>query len=121
MKTQSLAAPWSRVAAFGVALCFASMLLTTAHAATNADGVREEVVKFGDLNLSNPEGVKALYRRVHAAAERVCETAGSPVLYERRAARACVQGAMDRAIERINAPALTRYAAERKRDGRSPS
>jgi len=37
-----------------------------------ADGRREVVVRFGDLNLSTPAGAAALRNRLRMAAERVC-------------------------------------------------
>jgi UrcA family protein len=33
---------------------------------------RSTIVRFSDLNLSNPEGVAALYKRIKVAAHRVC-------------------------------------------------
>jgi UrcA family protein len=34
---------------------------------------RTAIVNFSDLNLSNPEGVAALYKRIKVAAHRLCE------------------------------------------------
>ena len=55
----------------------AAMWLACGLVASNAQAgdERSETVKFADLNLSSPEGVEALYGRIHAAARRVCESA----------------------------------------------
>jgi len=119
MKTQSIATPWSRVAALGLALFVAGAVLPAAHAGTNANGEREAVVKYGDLNLANPEGVSVLYKRLHTAAVRVCED-DSPYPEKKAQVKTCIADAMERAIARVNSPALTAYAA-RKRDERRSS
>lgn len=41
-------------------------------AAAAETDVRNEVVRFDDLNLASPAGVTALERRINAAARRVC-------------------------------------------------
>jgi UrcA family protein len=114
MKIQSIAAQWSRAAAFGLALCVSGAVLSTAHAGTttNANGERELVVKYGDLNLANPEGVSVLYKRLRVAAVRVCEN-DSPYLEKRAEVKRCIADAMERAVARVNSPALTAYAASK--------
>jgi UrcA family protein len=106
-----------KLRAIAIALCVGGALVSTANAATNANGEREVVVKYGDLNLANPDGVSALYKRLRSAAVRVCET-DSQYLEKKTEERACIADAMDRAIARVNNPALTAFAAK-KRDGRS--
>ena len=54
----------------GALLCLNAPLSSAADASDEV--VRSEIVGFGDLNLSNPEGVAVLYRRIKAAAHRVC-------------------------------------------------
>jgi UrcA family protein len=68
--------------------------------------VRTERVKFHDLNVETPEGVQALYGRIHAAAKRVCSES-DPVL--RAAASACARKAEGDAIEKLNLSQLTAY------------
>ncbi len=41
-------------------------------AATAGSVVRNEVVRFDDLNLASPAGVTTLERRINSAARRVC-------------------------------------------------
>ena len=54
---------------------FAALTLTcgaVSIAADNSD-VPQTLVKFADLNLSNPQGAITLYSRIAAAANRVCK------------------------------------------------
>jgi UrcA family protein len=86
-----------------------AMLLTCVWAASNAiadEEVRSERVKFQDLNVDTPEGVQALYGRIHAAARRVCSET-DPVL--KLAEASCARKAQANAIERLNLPQLTAY------------
>src|SRR5580658_927749 len=41
--------------------------------AADLSDVPQAVVKFGDLNLSNPQGAVTLYSRIVAAANEVCK------------------------------------------------
>ena len=86
-----------------------AMLLTGVWSATSAfadEQVRSERVKFPDLNVDTPEGVQALYGRIHSAAKRVCSES-DPVLQS--AANACIRTAEANAIEKVNLPQLTAY------------
>src|SRR5437763_16869842 len=42
--------------------------------AADRSDVPQAVVKFGDLNLSNPQGADTLYNRIVFAAHEVCES-----------------------------------------------
>jgi UrcA family protein len=75
--------------------------------------VRTEDIKFQDLNLDTTAGVEALYQRIHSAAQRVCADSGEPKLGAASASEKCTKGAASRAIEEINLPALTVFAANR--------
>ena len=68
--------------------------------------VRSEKVKFQDLNVDTPEGVQALYGRIHSAAARVCSDS-DPIL--RMAAALCAKKAEGDAIQKLNLPQLTAY------------
>jgi UrcA family protein len=86
-----------------------AMLLTCVWGASNAfadEEVRSERVKFQDLNVDTPEGVQALYGRIHAAAKRVCSQS-DPVLWP--AESACARKAEGNAIEKLSLPQLTAY------------
>lgn len=86
-----------------------AMLLTCVWAASSAfadEQVRSERVKFQDLNVDTPEGVQALYGRIHAAAKRVCSES-DPVM--QAAEIACARKAEGNAIEKLNLSQLTAY------------
>ena len=86
-----------------------AMLLTCVWGASSAfadEQVRSERVKFQDLNVNSPEGVQALYGRIHAAAKRVCSDSGS-MLWQGSAA--CARKAEGDAIEKLNLSQLTAY------------
>jgi UrcA family protein len=68
--------------------------------------VRSERVKFHDLNVNTPEGVQALYGRIHKAAFRVCD--GSDPI-QRQAVVSCAGKAEADAIQKLNLPQLTAY------------
>jgi UrcA family protein len=79
-----------------------------------------EVVKFQDLNLGTSEGIAALYRRIDAASQHVCEAAdGDKDLHRRSIRQTCVKDAKARAVAQVNVPALTAYA-EKKLGGHPP-
>ena len=80
----------------------AAMWLACGLVASNAHGdeTRSETVKFGDLNLSSPEGVEALYGRIHAAARRVCQQPAGELTAE----RSCMHKAEGDAIAKVNVP-----------------
>jgi UrcA family protein len=91
-----------------VAYCTA-ILLGSVLVVSNAladEELRTETVKFQDLNVGTPAGVEALYKRIHAAAQRVCLQT-DPVL--RSAAGPCARSAEAKAIEKVNQPLLTAY------------
>jgi UrcA family protein len=87
----------------------AAMLLTCMWGASSAiadEQVRSETVKFHDLNVDTPDGVRALYGRIHAAAKRVCSES-DPAL--REAAGFCERKAEANAIGKLNLSQLTAY------------
>jgi UrcA family protein len=94
----------SRVSvAFATAMVLAFAVVSNAHA---DEQVRSETVKFGDLNVGSPSGVETLYKRIHAAAARVCFD-GDPL--QLIAVYACTKKAEARAIEKVNLPQLTAF------------
>ncbi len=79
-------------------------------AADSSDESR--IVKFADLNISNPSDARVLYRRIRAAAQVVC----SYYFFATDTDKArCVRDATADAVTRINQPALsTVYNANNK-------
>ncbi len=68
-----------------------------------------KAVRFADLDLSSTEGVSALYRRLHNAAESVCSSLKGASARTVVAYRDCRTEAVQSAVSRINAPMLTRH------------
>ena len=88
----------------GALLCLSPLI--SAADASHEDG-RTQVVWFGDLNLSNPEGVAVLYRRIKAAAHRVCaERNTRSLLIWSRAEAECKRAAIARAVASVNSERL---------------
>ena len=85
----------------------ASGLATICTAADSSD-VPQAVVKFGDLNLSNPQGAAKLYSRVAAAADKVCKPfdINSRNLESRARLDACVHKAIAGAVTAVGRPEL---------------
>jgi UrcA family protein len=114
---------WRKLAALGrgnatgaAGVLLASVFVVSSAFAAEPDGkVRIEDVKFQDLNLDTAAGVDALYKRIHAAAERVCAVSEQEDLgaFAGRASAKCTKDAEARAIEEINLPALTALTANR--------
>ena len=86
-----------------IAVMLASGFAVPAGAADDTE-LRTITVKFGDLNVSDPEGAAALYARIHAAARTVC--AGPDDVWSRMRAYNCVQKATTEAVNKVNEPAL---------------
>ena len=78
------------------------------------------VVHFGDLDLSNREGAKTLYKRLRAAAHTVCAPLDEPDLATDRSYIECMQSAISTAVAKVDRPALTAYYEE-KTNGRKPA
>ena len=76
--------------------------------------LRVETVNFRDLNVATPAGVEALYRRIQAAADRVCRERDR---MEQQRAIACAKKAEAQAVEDLSLPLLTAY--HRAKTGRS--
>lgn len=86
---------------------FAAAALCALTSSAQAEDVPSKTVKFQDLNITTPAGAKTLYGRIRAAARDVCDSSasGDPML--RLAVHACMEKAIDNAVRKVNAPALT--------------
>jgi UrcA family protein len=74
---------------------------TTSFAADDSD-VAQAVVKFGDLNLSNPQGATALYHRLWSAAVTVCRPLDDGSLASRTRVQTCVHKAIADAVTKVD-------------------
>lgn len=70
--------------------------------AADTTETRSITVKFGDLNVSNPEGAAALYARIRSAAKSVCSPEQSPNDPFDTDFRACVHKAIADAVTKVN-------------------
>ena len=93
-----------------------AMLLACTWAA--GEQLRSQTVRFQDLDVNTPEGVQALYDRIHAAASRVCSGTGDPI--EQLAAPACAGEAEASTIETMNLPQLTAFYRMKNGDRTQP-
>ena len=80
--------------------------------------VPHATVKFGDLNLSTPDGAAALYGRIKVAAYDVCgafdtDNRDQPDLI---GLNTCVHNAVRNAVAKVNHPALSAIYNARNRD-----
>jgi len=89
---------------------FAALAFTCGAASIAADtsDVPQALVKFGDLNLSNPQGAITLYSRIAAAANTVCKPfdIDSRDLGSRARLDACVHKAIANAVTKVDHPGL---------------
>jgi UrcA family protein len=63
-------------------------------------------VKFGDLDVSHPQGAVVLYGRIRAAAEKVCSPYDGSGLSAKMHLDACVKNAVAEAVAKVDEPAL---------------
>lgn len=71
--------------------------------AADSEDLRQVVVRFGDLNLTNPHGAATLYGRISAAAREVCDASDfqNRDLGTRSAVDACMQKAISEAVTKV--------------------
>jgi UrcA family protein len=80
--------------------------LAAAHRAT--DGAPSVVVRYGDLDLSQPEQAATLYSRLRHAAREVCPPVSARDLSRLEAASSCYRTALARAVRTVDRASLTR-------------
>jgi UrcA family protein len=93
----------------------ATLLTAYAQGALADDGNQNQVhVRYGDLNLSTPDGVRTLRRRIHWAAEVVCGRDEVMLDFTTRAQfLQCVNTAANQALEKVQvALAQVQYAVK---------
>ena len=77
--------------------------------------VRQKVVRYSDLNLSDTVDAVTLYNRISHAAHVVCYLPPQSNDETGARSRACVVAAITRSVNEVNAPELTRYYESRQR------
>ena len=79
-----------------------------AQAATPKD-LPSVIVKYGDLNLDTPAGIKNLHSRLRYAAEQVCSPLNSRVLGLRDQYEHCVADAVKQSVAEVGHPNLSNF------------
>jgi len=99
----------TRIAALGALLSTSLASTVPAVAGDAATDVATQVVRYGDLNLADPDGAKTLYSRLKKAARHVCfDTSGADAGLPGLIAQSrCVDAALDTAVKDVNKPLLT--------------
>lgn len=81
--------------------------------APTTHGLRREVVRFADLDLTQSTGLQVLHRRLRGAATRVCADDAPDARLRWRAQQDCIAAAMQRAsaaVAESRLPASSRAA-----------
>jgi UrcA family protein len=86
--------------------CGVALLCCAALSSANGLDLREVTVKFGDLDVSRPEGATRLYRRIRAAAKEVCSPDGYGLVAATQA-DSCVDKSIAEAVAKVNQPMLS--------------
>jgi UrcA family protein len=98
-----------------IAGCIAAAVANLAAAATPPADVPTMIVHYADLDIATDEGARRLYRRIAAAAERVCPYADIQDLSGLAVSRSCQAQAIARAVQAVSSPRLADvYAAHGK-------
>jgi UrcA family protein len=87
-------------------------------AVADSSDVPQFTVKFADLNISSPQGVAVLYRRIKAAAEMVCSPYDLRGLEFKRPRDKCIDDGILGAVTKVNNSALTAVYSAKNRKGR---
>jgi UrcA family protein len=94
-------------------LLAAALTANLASAATADDGARQAVVKYSDLDLSQPNDARRLYRRIKQAAREVCENNPQSQLELLRRYKECMAKAVNDAVGQVQS---TQVAAIHRSD-----
>jgi UrcA family protein len=82
--------------------CLFSAAMSQTAAAAQPESVPTVVVKYNAVSLTTEPGVRALYRRLEAAARSVCPADSNRDLTSTTVAKQCRETAVDRAVQQIN-------------------
>ena len=96
-----------RLARAGIAAAVALCSCLIANGASAGQPQRVSVtVSFADLDLSKPAGAQTLYKRIRAAARRVCGPVDAHIAV-RRSSGECLGTAIADAVAQVDRPSLT--------------
>src|SRR5215471_7291006 len=99
-----------------VAVALAAPAAAEKLAWTDIDHVRSATVYAADLDLTRESDAQVLYQRIEDAAQSLCMTELTFDTKTHR--RQCVESAIDRAIDRANAPQLSAIHSQSERVAR---
>jgi UrcA family protein len=74
---------------------------------------KSRMVQLADLDLTKPEGVDALFKRLKGAAQEVCRPLLGEQLRPKQSYQVCIGFALSNAVARIDRPVLTDYVLNR--------
>jgi UrcA family protein len=100
-----------RVAALAAGIVAASVAGVSA-AATSATDAPSVIVHYADLDLATPQGAQTLYRRIAAAARKVCPNTDQRDLAAVAQNRNCREQAIAGAVRDVDRPLLASVYAE---------
>jgi UrcA family protein len=86
-------------------------------AVANAESAPAVRVSYADLNLSTPQGSRALYARIESAANEVCRAEDIRDLQAMAARRSCRADAIEQAVRAVGSPTLAALYAGEVRHG----
>ena len=109
-----------RCALIGIATLAAGVAVNQASAATRDDTPRSVVVRYSDLNLSQPQDARTLYARIQTAARVACGDILSADLARFGQYHNCVDQAVTNAVAAVSARQVTEiHEAQSRRQPRS--
>jgi UrcA family protein len=88
------------------ALVTSASLLAISGGAHAEDSAPQTKVSYSDLDLNNSADAKRLYKRLRAAAERVCDHYEGRDLRRNMEEKNCAREALERAVQDVNHPAV---------------
>ena len=104
----------------GIATLAAGLSTNQASAASSDDIVKSVVVRYSDLNLSEPKDASALYARIRRAALVACGEVGPNQLARLPQFQKCVDQAVANAVAHVNSQQVTEiHEARVQRQARS--
>ena len=109
-----------RCALIGIATLAAGLVVNQASAAPSDDAPRSVVVRYSDLNLTQPQDARALYARILTAARIACGDVSSADLARFGQFKVCVNQAVTNAVATVNVHQVTEiHQAQSLRQSRS--
>ena len=72
-------------------------------------------VKYGDLDVSRPQGATALYGRIRAAAEKVCSPVEAGGVAAKMRFNGCIDKAISDAVTKVHQPELSAFDNAKRR------